>query len=53
MSMRSQPGNEYDKLKSGIDLLDEILKSLREREEKELSITSKKVSITEKTLSVT
>jgi DNA primase len=45
--------DEYDKLKSGIDILDEILKKLREREEKELSITPKKVSITSKTLSVT
>ncbi|HNY37231.1 MAG TPA: CHC2 zinc finger domain-containing protein [Petrotogaceae bacterium] len=44
---------EYDKLKSGIDILDEILKRLREKEEKKLSITSKTVSITEKTLSVT
>ena len=45
--------DEYDKLKSGVDLLDDILKGLREKEEKKLSITSKTVSITEKTLSVT
>jgi DNA primase len=45
--------DEYDKLKSGIDLLDDILKGLREKEEKKLSITSKSVSITSKTLSVT
>lgn len=45
--------DEYDKLKSAVDLLDDILKGLREKEEKKLSITSKTVSITEKTLSVT
>jgi len=45
--------DEYDKLKSAVDILDDILKGLREKEEKKLSITSKKVSITEKTLSVT
>lgn len=45
--------DEYDKLKSGIDILDEILKGLTEKEEKKLSITSKTVSITQKTLSVT
>ena len=45
--------DEYDKLKSGIDILDEILKRLREKEEKKLSITPEKVSITQKTLSVT
>ena len=45
--------DEYDKLKSGIDILDEILKGLREKEEKKLSITPEKVSITQKTLSVT
>ena len=38
--------DEYDKLKSGIDLLDDILKGLREKEEKKLSITLEKVSIT-------
>ena len=38
--------DEYDKLKSGIDLLDDILKALREKEEKKLSITPEKVSIT-------
>ena len=45
--------DEYDKLKSGIDILDEILKRLREKQAKKLSITPEKVSITQKTLSVT
>lgn len=35
--------DEYEKLKSGIDILDEILEKIRE---KELSITRKKVSVT-------
>ena len=45
--------DEYDKLKSAVDLLDDILKGLREKQANELSITSKKVGITQKTLSVT
>ena len=45
--------DEYDKLKSAVDILDDILKRLREKEAKELSITSKKASITSETLSVT
>jgi DNA primase len=45
--------DEYDKLKSAVDLLDEILKRLREREGKKLSITPEKVSITRETSSVT
>lgn len=45
---------EYEKLKSGIDILDEILERLKEKErEKKLSITSEKASITSKILSVT
>ena len=45
---------EYEKLKSGIDILDEILGRLKEKErEKALSITPEKVSITSKILSVT
>jgi len=45
---------EYEKLKSGIDILDEILERLKEKErEKKLSITSEKTSITSKILSVT
>ncbi len=45
---------EYEKLKSGIDILDEILGKLKEKErEKKLSITSEKTSITSKILSVT
>lgn len=45
--------DEYDKLKSAVDILDDILKVLREKEGKKLSITPEKVSITQKTLSVT
>jgi DNA primase len=47
---------EYDKLKSGIDILDEILERLKEREKekkKTLSITSQKASITRERSSVT
>lgn len=45
---------EYEKLKSGIDILDEILERLKEKErEKKLSITSEKISITSKSLSIT
>jgi DNA primase/thymidylate synthase len=47
---------EYDKLKSGIDILDEILERLKEREKekkKTLSITSQKASITCERSSVT
>ena len=45
---------EYEKLKSGIDILDEILDKLKTKEkEKVLSITPEKASITSKTLSVT
>lgn len=42
--------DEYEKLKSGIDILDEILKKVRA---KELSITRKNGSITGKKLSIT
>lgn len=45
--------DEYDKLKSGIDILDEILREIREREEKGVSITSKASGITPEPLSVT
>jgi len=45
---------EYEKLKSGIDILDEILGRLKEKEkEKTLSITSEKASITSQSLSIT
>jgi thymidylate synthase len=47
---------EYEKLKSGIDILDEILERLKEREKekkKTLSITSQKASITCERSSVT
>jgi DNA primase len=45
---------EYEKLKSGIDILDEILDRLKAKERgKALSITSEKASITSKILSVT
>lgn len=46
---------EYEKLKSGIDILDEILERLKETEKQkpELSITPEKASITSKILSVT
>jgi len=45
---------EYEKLKSGIDILDEILEKLKVKEkEKTLSITSEKASITSKSLSIT
>lgn len=39
--------DEYDKLKSGIDILDDIIKRLREKEERGLSITSKNLSVTQ------
>jgi len=45
--------DEYDKLKSGIDILDEILREIREREEKRVSITSKASGITPEPLSAT
>jgi DNA primase catalytic core len=45
---------EYEKLKSGIDILDEILGRIKEKErEKALSITPGKASITSNILSVT
>jgi DNA primase catalytic core len=45
---------EYEKLKSGIDILDEILKRLKTKEkEKALSITPEKASITRETSGVT
>jgi thymidylate synthase len=45
---------EYEKLKSGIDILDDILERLKEKErEKKLSITPEKPSITSKSLSIT
>jgi len=45
---------EYEKLKSGIDILDEILDRLKANErEKTLSITQGKASITSKSLSIT